>query len=71
MIHRTFRSLLMIAAVSLLTQQFIWGMARHGRVHLSIIVSSHDELLGGVSHDTNRHISQNNGTIQIEHYSGK
>jgi len=35
-------------------------MARHGRVHLSIIV--YDELLG---HDTNRHIPGNNRTIQI------
>ena len=56
----------MIAAVSLLTPQFIWGMAcRHGRVHLSIIVSSHGELLGGACHDTNRHIPGNNRTIQI------
>jgi len=39
MTHRTFGSLLMIAAMSLPPSQFIWGMARHGRVHLSIIVT--------------------------------
>ena len=40
-------------------------MVRDGRVHLPIIVSSHDELLGGACRDTNRDIPGNNRTIQI------
>ena len=43
-------SVLTDAAVSVFAPQCIWGMARHGRVHLSII--SQDELLGAACHDT-------------------